>query len=55
MGYINYNAEYNSNSNNNFSLLKSVKRSSLVWSDDAVETFKRHADDKYSAAEARHV
>ena len=50
MWHINKNAEYNNKGNDNFSSFNCIEQSSLVWSDDAVETFKRHAQYKESTA-----
>ena len=47
---ITYHTDYHNTGNSNFSLFSSIKRSSLVRSDDAVETFKRHKDDEISTA-----
>ena len=52
MGYVNYNAKYYRSDNDKFSSFNSIKQSSLVGFDDAVETLKRHAEYEESTAES---
>ena len=54
MGYVVENAEDHNESNSNFGSFNCIKRGSLVWSHDAVESVKCHRDDKHSAAEFQH-
>ena len=42
--------KYSSTRNGDLSLLSCVDGGRFVWSDDAVETFKRHAEYEQSAA-----
>ena len=46
-----YNTKQTNAENGKFCSLNGIKRSSPVWSDDTVETIKRHTDNEQCTAE----
>ena len=51
MRYIEDNTKSKNTENGDLSFFNRIKRSSLVWSDDAVETIKCHGENEEGAAQ----